>query len=472
MITLDNIIVLLYLVLILFLGIYRSTNLDSFKNYASVQDRIKNSKLILVATIFASSVGGVTTFGIAEKAFSGDISYTYGLILAIPIDLLIAIYLVPRIIKHYGAESVGDILSKYYGKSGRFVAGITSVIVSTGFLAAQISVSGYIFQYFLKINYINGVIISYIIVLLYTTIGGLQSIMFTNLVQFFAVVIAIPIITLFGLYKIGLSNFLYQLPQEKIYFAHNNVLATDLIINTIAAMLGFYVMNLYPTFIQRALINNNPNKTRNAIFMKSAIYMIFLILITINGLIAFNLYPAEPSNLALPYLIDQIIPKGLQGVVIIGLLASVMSTADSDLNITSISIVKDLLNPILKVENQRQLLLIARITNVFIGCFAIFVALAFDNVIDLVIFITGFWGPIILVPLVFAFFNITIDQRIMVLSGLSGATSFLSWEYYSFGNYFRLKGVFIGTVVSFIVFCLGLVIRHKSSVRVIIKKLT
>jgi len=227
-------------------------------------------------------------------------------------------------------------------------------------------------------------------------------------------------------------------------------------------MLGFYVMNLYPTFIQRALINNNPNKTRNAIFMKSAIYMVFLILITINGLIAFNLYPAESSNLALPYLIDQIIPTGLQGIVIIGLLASVMSTADSDLNITSISIVKDLLNPILKVESQRQLLLIARITNIFIGCFAIFVALAFSNVIDLVIFITGFWGPIILVPLVFAFFNITIDQKMMVLCGLAGAISFLSWEYYSLGSYFRLKGVFIGTVVSFAVFCLGLLMKRKT----------
>lgn len=460
--TFDIIITLLYLILILVIGIYNKTNLVSFNSYARVQGKTKNNRLILVATIFASSVGGGTIFGIAEKAFSGDISYTYGLILAIPIDILIAIYLVPKIIKHYGAESIGDIFAKYYGQTGRFLAGITTVIVSTGFVAAQISVSGYIFQYFLEINYLEGVMISYGIVLVYTTIGGLQSIMFTNLIQFFAMIIAIPIITLCGLYKIGVSEFFYQLPHEKVYLIYNNTLADDLVINTIAAMLGFYVMNLYPNFIQRVLINNDPNKTSNAIYMKSAIYMVFLILITLNGLITFNLYPGEPSNLALPHLINQIIPSGLQGIVIIGLLAAVMSTADSDLNITSISLVKDLLNPILKIDNQKKLLLIAQVINVFVGCFAIFIALAFKNVIDLVIFITGFWGPIILVPLVFALFNITIDQRMMVLCALTGATSFLSWEYFS-GGYFKLKGVFIGTIVNLIVFGIGLLIKRKKS---------
>ena len=458
--TLDNIIVLSYLIFILILGIYKRANIVSFKNYARVEDTGISSKLILVATIFASSVGGVTTFGIAEKAFSGDISYTYGLILAIPIDLLIAIYLVPKIVKHYGAESVGDILFKYYGKTGRLIAGITSVIVCAGFMAAQICVSGYIFQYFLKINHIEGVILSYGIVLIYTTIGGLQSIIFTNIVQFFAMIIAIPIITIVGLYKIGASKFFHELPPEKIYFIHNHMLSSDLITNTIAAMLGFYVMNLYPTFIQRTLINNDPHKTTSAIYIKSTIYFIFLVLVTINGLIAFNLYPTEPSNLALPYLIDQIIPTGLQGIVVIGLLASVMSTADSDLNVTSISLVKDILQPIFKINNQKKLLLIARGANVLIGYLAIVGALAFNNVIDLVIFITGFWGPIILVPMVFAFFNIIIDRRIMILCGLTGAISFLSWEYFV-GSTFKLKGVFIGTMASLIIFCLGLLAKHK-----------
>ncbi|WP_032138781.1 sodium:solute symporter family protein [Rickettsia tamurae] len=448
-IPIDNVIVFIYLISILLIGIYYRAKHSSFKNYANVESKAKNSKLLLIATIFASSVGGATTFGIMEKAFLGHEYYAYALILTIPIDILIAIYIVPLIAKHYGAESIGDIMSTYYGNIGRFIGGVSSVIVSVGFLAAQISVSGYIFQYILEINYVNGVILSYSIVLIYTTIGGLQSIVFTNLLQFLAMIIAIPTITFISLNKVNFVDFIGSLSSTN--FDQSNLLSY-----TIAAALSFSVMNLYPTFIQRALINKNPTQTTKAIYAKSAIYFFFLICITLNGLIAYKLYPNQPSNLVLPYLINQIIPTLIQGIVMSGLLAAVMSTADSDLNVTSIALVKDIINPILKVKNQQKLLLIARIINVIIGSFAIIVALKFSNVIDLVVFFTGFWGPVILVPLITTLFGIRTSKTAMALSSLGGAATFLTWEYYSlYLKYFNLKGVFIGTMTSLIIFILG-----------------
>ncbi|WP_341792852.1 sodium:solute symporter family protein [Rickettsia endosymbiont of Ceutorhynchus obstrictus] len=453
-IPIDNIIVFIYLISILLIGIYYRARHSSFKNYANVGGSAKNSRLLLIATIFASSVGGATTFGITEKAFSGYAYYGYALILTLPIDILIAIYVVPRIADHYGAESVGDIMSKYYGYAGLLIGGFSSVVVSIGFVAAQISVSGYIFQYILKINYIEGVILSYSIVLIYTTVGGLQSIIFTNLLQFFAMILAIPIITIIGLNKIGTMTFFSNLSSNQANFDRSNLLPM-----TIAATLSFCVMNLYPTFIQRALINKNPTQTTKAIYAKSVIYVVFLICVTLNGLIAYNLYPNQPSNLVLPYLINRIIPPFVQGVVITGLLAAVMSTADSDLNVTSVALVKDILNPIFKVKNQQKLLLIARVTNLIIGSFAILVALKFNNVIDLVVFITGFWGPVILVPLVMALFGIVISTKIMVLSSVSGLLAFFMWEHFSL-QYFYFKGVFVGTMTSLLVFGLE-VIRRK-----------
>ncbi|WP_341791563.1 sodium:solute symporter family protein [Rickettsia endosymbiont of Gonocerus acuteangulatus] len=451
-IPIDNIIVFLYLISILAVGVYYRAKNSSFKNYANVESKVQNSKLLLIATIFASSVGGATTFGITEKTFLGHTYYAYALMLTIPIDIIIAIYIVPLIAKHHVAESIGDIMSIYYGNLGRFIGGVSSVIVSVGFLAAQISVSGYIFQYILKINYIEGVILSYSIVLIYTTIGGLQSIVFTNLLQFFAMIIAIPVVTFIGLNKIGSIN-----PIGDLIVETNQ---SNLFSYIIAAALSFSVMNLYPTFIQRALINKNPTQTTKAIYTKSVIYLFFLICVTLNGLIAYKLYPEQPSNLVLPYLINQIIPPLIQGLVISGLLAAVMSTTDSDLNVTSIAIVKDIINPILKVKNGQKLLLIARIINVVIGSLAIIAALKFSNVIDLVVFFTGFWGPVILVPLVTTLFSIRVPTQIMVLSSVSGAATFLLWEHYSLSlQYFNLKGVFIGTMVSCLIFTLAVVLN-------------
>ncbi|AFE52995.1 sodium/pantothenate symporter (panF) [Rickettsia prowazekii str. GvV257] len=447
-----NIIVFIYLISILVIGIYYRAKHSSFKHYANVERKSQHNKLLLIATIFTSSVGGATTFGIMEKVFLGHGYYAYALIVTIPIDILIAFYMVPLIAKHYGAESIGDIMSRYYGNTGRFIGGISTVIVSVGFLAAQISVSGYIFKYILGIHYVNGVVLSYSIVLIYTTIGGLQSIIFTNLLQFFAMIIAIPTITFISLNKIGVVYFIDN-------FTNTNFDQNNRLYYTITAALNFSVMNLYPTFIQRALINKNPTHTTKAIYVKSAIYFFFLICITLNGLTAFKLYPNQPSNLVLPYLINQIIPPVMQGFVISGLLAAVMSTADSDLNVTSISIVKDIINPIVKVKNQKKLLLIVRIINVIIGSFAIIVALKFSNVIDLVMFFTGFWGPVILVPLITTLFDIRTSKIIIVLSSFSGATTFLTWEYYSFSlQYFNLRGVFVGTIMSLVIFILGQII--------------
>lgn len=455
----DIIIVFAYLISLLVIGILQKSKQSGFKGFSKVDSNISKSKLMLVATIFASSIGGGTTFGIAEKAFAGNIAYSYGLFFAIPIDILIAIYIIPRLIKHYGSESVGDIMFVYYGAPGRYISGLSAILVSVGLVAAQISVSGRVFEYILQIDYIWGVILSYSIIIAYTTIGGLRSVLFANQLQFFAILVAIPIISFFGLYQIGLENFANSIPLEKFSFTDS----PDLVTTTIAATLGFTVMNLFPTFIQRVLINKDSSATSKAIYIKSVIYALFLIFITLNGLIAFVKYPEVKASLALPYLIDHIIPVGIQGIVVVGLLAAVMSTADSDLNITSITLVKDFLSPIFAIKDQQKMLIFARIINVIVGSLAIFIALKFTRVVDLVIFIAGFWGPIVITPLVLALFNIVISKKGLVCACFAGMTSFIIWENW-FATSYSFKGVFIGTMANLLVFMLFYFINRKPSV--------
>lgn len=451
----DILIVSSYLIVLLATAIYQRTRKSGFGGFARVTDSAKKNKLLLVATIFASSIGGGTTFGLSEKAFAGNIAHSYGLFLSIPIDLMIAAYIIPRLIKHYGTESMGDILSYYYGQTGRYIAGIATILVSIGLVATQISVSGRIFEYILQINYVHGVIISYGIIIIYSTIGGLRSILYANQLQFFAILCAIPMVTFFGIYNIGLDNFILQIPADKI-FPENN---PDIIATTISAFLGFTVMNLFPHFIQRAIINHDAIATRNAIYVKSCIYAIFIVLITLNGVIAYILFPDLQASLALPVLIDRIIPIGLQGIVIAGLLAAVMSTADSDLNVTTISLVKDFPGPKLRIKDPQKLLSLARITNVIIGSSAIFIALYFQNVVDLVIFISGFWGPIILVPLIMALYDVVIKPMQMTLCSAAGGISFILWEWL-FSSPTSLKGVFVGTIANLLIFSVCVLINR------------
>ena len=454
----DTAIVIIYLASVLLVGIYYRSRSSSLKGYGSMNNPQGTSKLLLVATIFATAVGGGTTFGIAEKAFAHDLSYTYALLLTVPVDILIAFIIVPKLVVHNGATSMGDIMFKFYGAPGRVITGIAAVLISVGYLAAQINVSGRIFEYILDIGRVEGIVLSYIIVIIYTAVGGLRSVVFANLLQFFAMLTAIPLVALIGVYGIGIEKFAGDIPKAK--YALDN---WSIVQSTISIALSFSVMGIIPTFIQRAIINKDPSSIKSAIMIKILVYVFFIVCVTINGLVAFVMMPDQDSTLAIPYMIDSIIPVGLKGLVVAGLLAAVMSTADSDLNIASISMINDIFRPIFKINKQGFLLFLAKITTLILGSGAILLALWFNNVVDLVIFAAGFWAPMILVPFVGALFGFVIPIRSFVITSLCGMISFVAWEYFNSAS--DLKGVFAGTVMSYLLF--GCFYSQSRSLRVL-----
>ena len=216
----DNLIVLAYLVTVLCIGLYYRSTSASLHGYGSMSSNKSTSTFLLVATIFATAVGGGTTFGISEKAFSGNLAYSYALLLTVPVDILIAFYLVPKVTMHHGAVSVGDIMKKFYGKPGRIITGIAAVLISVGYLAAQVNVSGRIFQYILGVDHREGVILSYVIVIIYTSIGGLRSVVFVNLLQFLAMIASIPLVTFIGGYDIFQQGLVESILQDLVEKYH------------------------------------------------------------------------------------------------------------------------------------------------------------------------------------------------------------------------------------------------------------
>lgn len=437
---LDHIIIGVYLFLVLFLGVYNRSSDSGIRNYGKIDIATQGKLLFLLATIFTNSVGGGTVFGLSERVFAQDLSYVYAIMLTIVVDILVAIFLVPKIARYYGVISIGEIMAKHYGKFGRVFTGIAASLVSFGYVAIQISVSSRIFQHVLHINYIEGVILSYLIVITYTAMGGLRSIIFMNFLQFFAIIVFLPIISVVGLYKVGITEFISSIPVTKY---HPQYLWQD----TLVLFASFSLIGLYPGFIQRSFMTQDYKKTRQAIFAKSAIYAFFLAMIGINGLLAYNYDPAADSNLALLGFIDNIVPSGLKGLVILGLMAAVMSTADSELNVASISITNDVLTPLFKLHDTKIIMLFTRVATLIIGIFAIFLALKFDNTVDLVLFVAGFWLPIILAPFIAALYGITISNFGIISCAIAGIGSFSYWQIV-FADGSRLKSAFVGFVVN------------------------
>ncbi len=449
-------IISLYFFLLLFIGVFFSKKTQDFESFS--KGDVSLDKFLIVSTIFTSSIGGGTILGITEKTHSGFLIYGISAFLVIFVDLVIARFLVPKISnKFYNSHTIGDIVAPYYDNFGRVTFGLISSITTIGFVAAQLNVSGKVFEYVFGISYFKGVIFSSLIVLIYTTRGGLKSILLSNKLQFIAMIISMPVLAFFSVKKITVTNL-------ENFISGNFVCVKDFV-DLINVFLSFCMMNLLPIFLQRVTLSKNFKQIQSAIYMKSFIYALFLIILVLNAIVAFILYPNVESKFALFTLINNLIPLYLQPLIIIGIFAGITSTVDSEINITSITLVKDLLLVAFPKILSKNILFWMRISNIMVGVVAIIVALKFDYVLDLVIFTSGVWSSIILPIFIFLIFGICFSKKNVFLAMACGFLSFGFWEFIGkkFFNFLTLGGSVVGGVVNLCICCICYFIQNRKN---------
>jgi Na+/proline symporter len=339
-------------------------------------------------------------------------------------------------------------MGHYYGVEGRILSGIVVVVVSIGFLSVQISVIGYLLSNSLKMGYFNSVLLSYLILILYSSFGGLKSVILNNLLQFITIIIAIPTMTYFAINHIGINDFINNIPTNKYSFYDNKMLW-----DTIFITMNFSVLMFYPPLIQRAALNRDSKYILNGMVIKTIIYMIFVVFIGLNALLILQISPNSLPSHAIQDTLAKIMPAGLFGFVIIGFISAAMSTADTDLNIASLALSQDIAKNIWHIRNDKKMLYIVRITTILIGLLGVVLATLFDHILDVVLYVAGIWSPTILVPFLFLMLGMVNTKTNMLLGVLLGISSYILWII--FANHLMIKGVFIGTIVHTIFFLLS-----------------
>lgn len=420
----DFIIVIISLLITLFWGLKKSDHIRNFKDFA-ISDSPLSTPLI-IATMFATVVGSASTVGFAEKIFRHGIHYLV-LIPGVIIGYLITAFFVSSRFKQFdGKLSTGDIMSVYYGTQGKIISGLFGTCFSIGLVAAQISAMGYLFFYFFGVSYAFGVLLSSTIIILYSYTGGIKAVAFTDGLQFCILIVAIPIIGGLALIEIGgIKELWSHLPA-----GHKNILpSNDNLTSILSLSLLFVIPQLAPSVTQRLLMARNMEQIRDSISYVSILILPFFIIVTFIGLTAYYLNPNLNPNNTLFYITDTIMPIGIKGFVITGILSVIMSTADSDLNAASISITHDFITPIAKKFNlELNELKIAKWATVIIGFTSVIVAINFKNIFDLIVSSLSLWVPSIMAPLLGSIFGIRVSKRMFLLIIFIGLTTYYLWD--------------------------------------------
>lgn len=445
--TIDQGIVLIYLLSLFVMAFISATRIHTMEDYA-VAGRAYPA-WVVYATLAASVVGGGFAIGNAEKI------HEYGLVFVLAVmgvgvrEILVALFVAPKMDHFRDCLSIGDIMRHAYGTPAKVITGLFATFLCAGSLGAQVGALGYIFSAFLNIEPLVGILLGCGIVILYVTIGGFKAVVWTDIIQFAILIIALPLTAFLAVKAAGgLEQIAHTVPSDRFdLFSHYTPFA-------FLSIAMFYLMGeaLAPPYIQRLLVGKNAKAV-----IKGALWsgLTILPLALIIGLLTFStlaIDPSVPANEVMTFIIDTVLPIGVTGFVIAAMIAVIMSSADSFLNAAAVCMVHDVIKPLTNdnLQNHTELRFTQLIT-LLVGVSSVFFALSYENLVDGLLKVYGVWAPVIVIPLVAAARGFKASTKTFLFITGSGFIASVLWDYW-LGVDNLVSGILVGVVAALAAF--------------------
>ena len=174
----DFAIVIFYLFVTLLLGLRAGRNVKTFNDYA-IADKSYPTPF-LIATMFATSVGATVTMGTASKVYSVGVIVAVACFGSAFCDIFTAYFFSDKFPKLKNTLTAGDIVERHYNKTAKIITGLAGVSKYVGLVAVQIGAISISLNHYLGINKPWGILIAYLSITLYSTIGGIRSVTVTD----------------------------------------------------------------------------------------------------------------------------------------------------------------------------------------------------------------------------------------------------------------------------------------------------
>jgi len=451
----DMIIFISFLAINLVIGFTTFAKIKSIQEY-SIGNRDFSTGTI-AATLIATWISG--------SAFLTDLSKVYieGLFYIVPSMcgdilnwLLICYFLAPRMGLFFGSLSIADAMGNIYGQKIRFITAISSTVNCVGKVAAQFQIAAIILQLFFGVSSLYATIITATIITVYSAFGGIKAVTFTDIIQFFTFSAIIPIVGLVIWETFEDPNIvIYTLSQNPLFdiqqllnFNHPKFWGG------LSIFIYFSFPTLNPAIFQRFLMAKNTAQVAQAFFIALfACFFISIIFFWIAILLLASDSALNPDNL-LSHIINNYTYIGFKGVVAAGIMAMVMSTADSYINVGAITSSYDLPKSLGFNKPAKYDLPFSYLASIIIGILAFIISLYTENLINLFLVVASFYAPIVTVPLLLAIFGFRSTPKAVMTGMGAGLTVVLIWFYFSIEVLTGIIAVIPGVIAN-LIFLLG-----------------
>ena len=420
--------IVIYLGFMLLIGYYFSKKNKNAGDYYLGGRKL--GPLVTAMSAEASDMSGWLLMGLPGVALAGSIAEAawtaIGLAIGTYINWLIVAKRLRRYTEKLGAVTLPEFFHNRYNDKTKILktaAALVIVIFFVPYTASGFAACGKLFNQIFGIEYALAMIISAVVIVGYTSMGGFSAASFTDFIQSIIMTIALVAVLCFGVANAGgVDAVIENAKAWDGYFSFTTTASADgtvgsynglTIASTLAWGLGYFGM---PHILLRFMAINDDKKLALSRRVATIWVVISMAVAVIIGIIGYSLelnsvIPVLSDKERIIITISEVISKYgfifafAAGLILAGILASTMSTADSQLLAAASSISEDIAKGTFNIKpTEKQTMVIARITVIAISIIAAILALNPDSQVFRIVSFAwaGFgaaFGPVVLLAL-------------------------------------------------------------------------
>ena len=333
---------------------------------------------VIGASIFASNIGSEHVVGLAGTGFESGAPMAHYELHAW-IVLLLGWLFLPFYIRS-GAFTMPEFLEKRFDSKSRWFLSLFSLVA---YVLTKVSVTiyagGIVVSELLGIPFWYGAIGVVVFTGIYTVIGGMKAVIYTETLQAIILIMGSIIITYLGLQEVGgwaeLRNTVVAASPDHFNMwrpmSDPDFPWTGLLFGGTIVGVWYWCTDQY--IVQRTLAANNIKIGRRGAIFGAYLKLLPIFIFLIPGIIAFALsiqnpevFSVEKADRAFPMLVKTLLPVGLKGLVAGGLMAALMSSLASVFNSCSTIFTIDIYKKLKPNESEKKLLNIGKLATTVI----------------------------------------------------------------------------------------------------------
>jgi solute:Na+ symporter, SSS family len=332
---------------------------------------------VLIGFLLMSEfIGTSATLGTAQEAYSTGISAAWNVI-ALAIGFVLFSLFVAKKYKALGENTISGALARTYGERVRTA---TSVVMTCALLIVAVAIyasGGAILATLLGIDHTWATIIVGVLATIYVVIGGMRSVVYTNLLHAIMKLAAVAVLAGIGLSRIGgIDDLQAALPETS--FSVTGVGWAQIFAWLIAGIGAIFATQYV---VQAVTTVRDPERAQRAGFYAALMLVPFGILAAVVGMASAVIYPDIESIDALPALAVDIDPL-LTGLVMCGLVGAILGSIAALIIGASTLMLKDFYRPYFNREgDDRKDLVFLRVATFVAGVLPIVLALLAKDVL-------------------------------------------------------------------------------------------